>query len=33
MKNYLPDVMKPVKEIKTIKIILVDIKNNLKEQA
>ena len=33
IKNYLPDVIKPVREMETIKMILVDIKNNLKEQA
>ena len=31
IKNYLPDVIKPVKEIETIKAILVNIKENLKE--
>jgi len=30
-KNYLPDVMKPVKEIKAIKATLVNIKGNLKK--
>ena len=33
IKNYLPDVIKPVKEIKAIKAILVNIKRNLKKQA
>ena len=33
IKNYLPDVIKPIREIKAIKIILVDIKDNFKEQA
>ena len=32
-KNYLPDVIKPVREIKAIKMILINIKRNLKEQA
>ena len=32
-KNYLPNIIKPVKEIKIIKMTLVDIKDNLKEQA
>ena len=30
-KNYLSDVIKPVKEIETIKMTLIDIKGNLKE--
>jgi len=33
MKNYLLDIIKPVKEIKTIKAILVNIKGNLEKQA
>jgi len=33
IKNYLPDVIKPVKEMEAIKIILINIKNNFKEQA
>jgi len=33
MKNYLPDVMKPVREIKAIKATLVNIKGNLEKQA
>ena len=33
MKNYLLNVMKPVKEMEAIKMILVDIKKNLEEQA
>jgi len=33
IKNYLPDVIKPVKEMEVIKISLVDIKGNFKEQA
>jgi len=33
IKNYLSDVMKPVREIEAIKMILIDIKNNFKEQA
>ena len=32
-KNYLLDVIKPVKEIETIKMILVNIKSNFKKQA
>jgi len=32
-KNYLPDVVKPVKEIEAIKMTLVNIKGNFKEQA
>jgi len=32
-KNYLPDIIKPVREIEAIKIILIDIKSNFKEQA
>ena len=31
IKNYLPDVIKPVREIKIIKAILVNIKGNLKK--
>jgi len=33
IKNYLPDVIKPVREIEVIKTILVNIKRNLKKQA
>ena len=33
IKNYLPDIIRPVKEMEVIKIILIDIKDNLKEQA
>jgi len=33
MKNYLPDIIKPVREIKAIKTTLVNIKRNLKKQA
>jgi len=33
IKNYLPDVIRPVKEIKAIKAILVNIKGNFKKQA
>jgi len=33
MKNYLPDVMRPVKEMEIIKAILVNIKGNLKKQT
>ena len=33
IKNYLPNVIKLVKEIKAIKAILVNIKGNLKKQA
>ena len=33
IKNYLPDVIKPVKEMEAIKAILVNIKGNLKKQA
>ena len=33
MKNYLPDVIKPVKEMETIKVTLINIKDNFKEQA
>jgi len=33
IKNYLPDIIKPVKEIETIKTILVNLKRNLKKQA
>ena len=33
IKNHLPDVIKPVREIKVIKIILIDIKDNLEKQA
>jgi len=33
IKNYLPDVMRPVREIKAIKAILVNIKRNLEKQA
>jgi len=33
IKNYLPDVMRPVKEIKAIKATLVNIKGNLEKQA
>ena len=32
-KNYLPDIIKPVREIKAIKTTLVNIKRNLKKQA
>ena len=32
-KNYLPDVIKPVREIEAIKAILVNIKGNLEKQA
>jgi len=32
-KNYLLDIIKPVREIKAIKTILVNIKGNLKKQA
>ena len=33
IKNYLPDVIKPVKKMKAIKMTLIDIKGNLKEQV
>jgi len=33
IKNYLPDVIKPVREMETIKATLVNIKGNLKKQA
>jgi len=33
IKNYLPDVIKPVREMEAIKAILVNIKGNLKKQA
>jgi len=33
IKNYLPDVMRPVREIETIKATLVNIKGNLKKQT
>jgi len=33
MKNYLPDIIKPVKKMETIKTILVNIKRNFKKQA
>jgi len=32
-KNYLPEIIKPVREIKAIKVILINIKGNLKKQA
>ena len=32
-KNYLPDVIKPVLEVEVIKQVLVNTKDNLKEQA
>jgi len=32
-KNYLLDIIKPVKEIEVTKMILVDIKSNLKKKA
>ena len=32
-KNYLPNVIKPVREIETIKMMLVNIKSNFKKQA
>jgi len=33
IKNYLPDIIRPVKEMEAIKAILVNIKRNLKKQA
>ena len=33
IKNYLPDVIKPVRKIKAIKAILVNIKGNFEKQA
>jgi len=33
IKNYLPDVIKPVRKMEIIKAILVNIKGNLKKQA
>jgi len=33
IKNYLPNVIKPVREMEVIKITLIDIKGNFKEQA
>ena len=33
IKNYLLNIIRPVKEIEAIKIILINIKGNLKEQA
>ena len=33
MKNYLPNVIKPVKEMEAIKATLVNIKGNLEKQA
>jgi len=33
IKNYLPDVIKPVREIEAIKAILVNIKGNFEKQA
>ena len=33
IKNYLPDIIKPVKEMEAIKAILVNIKGNLEKQA
>ena len=32
-KNYLLDVIRPVREIKAIKVILINIKRNFKKQA
>ena len=33
IKNYLPDVIRPVREMKAIKAILANIKENLEKQA
>jgi len=33
IKNYLPNVMRPVREMETIKAILVNIKGNFEKQA
>jgi len=33
IKNYLPDIIRPVREIETIKAILVNIKRNFEKQA
>jgi len=32
-KNYLSDIIRPVREMETIKAILVNIKGNLEKQA